>query len=232
MSSTLEWVQCETCKKWRKLPSHVPASGLPDLWYCRDNIWSPLVASCEVPEETDDPVPPVVPPPVAVFPKRNPTIPVPLPKPRVASPPPSVTRAPPPAPQITHTPKVTSPPPATAPPPLPSLSSKPPGSVRESLMDLLTALDRTSAVVSRLDNQSEVFQMINRLPEALHRLHVSVAASQLTTPVPHALLEQLDFPQANHVSLFTERELRHMSGWSERLEESSKRYRAIAQDLD
>lgn len=47
----LEWVQCEKCEKWRKLPPHVSADELPDVWYCSMNTWNPDSASCTAPED-------------------------------------------------------------------------------------------------------------------------------------------------------------------------------------
>jgi hypothetical protein len=44
-----QWVQCEACEKWRRLPPNVDASALPDRWICE------MIAdgSCNVPEETN-----------------------------------------------------------------------------------------------------------------------------------------------------------------------------------
>jgi len=49
-----KWVMCETCQQWRKLPSFVDTTTLPDKWYCHMNKWDPLRQSCSAPEETDD----------------------------------------------------------------------------------------------------------------------------------------------------------------------------------
>ena len=48
-----EWVQCESCQKWRKLPANgsVKADSLPDVWYCSMNTWNPKEASCVADEE-------------------------------------------------------------------------------------------------------------------------------------------------------------------------------------
>jgi len=49
MSNTViaqEWVQCESCKKWRKLPLSISASSLPDTWVCAMNTWNAAMASC------------------------------------------------------------------------------------------------------------------------------------------------------------------------------------------
>ncbi|KAK1445008.1 hypothetical protein BgAZ_109140 [Babesia gibsoni] len=46
------WAQCESCKKWRRLPLSVDTEKLPDLWVCSLNIWDPLHNNCDVPEET------------------------------------------------------------------------------------------------------------------------------------------------------------------------------------
>ena len=49
-----EWVQCEKCHKWRKLPLSIQAKNLPDVWYCTMNTWDPRSASCAVAEEEID----------------------------------------------------------------------------------------------------------------------------------------------------------------------------------
>lgn len=51
--SLVNWVQCEGCKKWRQLPSHVNVEKLPDNWYCKMNIWDPPKADCSVPEDPE-----------------------------------------------------------------------------------------------------------------------------------------------------------------------------------
>ena len=49
-----EWVRCDRCEKWRKLPPHVSADDLPDVWYCSLNTWNPASASCDAPEDKAD----------------------------------------------------------------------------------------------------------------------------------------------------------------------------------
>lgn len=53
-TDNLEWVQCEKCEKWRKLPAHVSADELPDVWFCSLNTWNPASASCDAPEDKAD----------------------------------------------------------------------------------------------------------------------------------------------------------------------------------
>jgi hypothetical protein len=53
-AENLEWVQCERCDKWRKLPPHVSADELPDVWYCNMNTWNPSSAACDAPEDKAD----------------------------------------------------------------------------------------------------------------------------------------------------------------------------------
>ena len=48
-----EWVQCESCAKWRVLPRSILASSLPDIWTCASAQWR--VLNCDMPEETWDP---------------------------------------------------------------------------------------------------------------------------------------------------------------------------------
>lgn len=54
-TSAEEWVQCDSCSRWRLLP---PPSNplypkvLPERWVCTMNRWNTAQASCSVPEET------------------------------------------------------------------------------------------------------------------------------------------------------------------------------------
>lgn len=46
------WVQCNSCDKWRALPSTVDASTLPEVWTCNLNEWDDLRNTCSAPEES------------------------------------------------------------------------------------------------------------------------------------------------------------------------------------
>jgi len=46
-----EWVQCDKCEKWRRLPARISPKDLPDVWYCSMNTWDPRSASCAIHEE-------------------------------------------------------------------------------------------------------------------------------------------------------------------------------------
>lgn len=53
----LDWVQCDSCKKWRTLPLRThpkyPTSLDEDKgWICSMNSWAPHLAKCMVPEES------------------------------------------------------------------------------------------------------------------------------------------------------------------------------------
>ena len=50
-----EWVQCEKCEKWRRLPPQISAADLPDVWYCNMNTWDSHAATCEAQEDQADP---------------------------------------------------------------------------------------------------------------------------------------------------------------------------------
>lgn len=50
-SNPQEWVQCEKCEKWRRLPRHISAKDLPEVWFCTMNTWDPRSASCAVHED-------------------------------------------------------------------------------------------------------------------------------------------------------------------------------------
>ena len=47
-----QWVQCDGCQKWRRVPHYVDVASLPDRWFCAMNRWDPLRNSCAAPEET------------------------------------------------------------------------------------------------------------------------------------------------------------------------------------
>lgn len=46
------WVQCNTCDKWRSLPSTVDPDKLPDIWTCDLNIYDNTLNNCNAPEES------------------------------------------------------------------------------------------------------------------------------------------------------------------------------------
>jgi hypothetical protein len=46
------WVQCNTCDKWRSLPSTVDPDKLPDIWVCQLNHYDPKRRNCDAPEES------------------------------------------------------------------------------------------------------------------------------------------------------------------------------------
>jgi len=45
------WVECDKCKKWRRLRGVVDAKKLPPKWYCTMNRKDPERAKCSAPEE-------------------------------------------------------------------------------------------------------------------------------------------------------------------------------------
>ncbi|XP_069389488.1 MORC family CW-type zinc finger protein 3a isoform X2 [Paralichthys olivaceus] len=47
------WVQCDDCRRWRKLPDGIDNSKLPDKWFCHMNP-DPQFRSCQVEEEPED----------------------------------------------------------------------------------------------------------------------------------------------------------------------------------
>jgi hypothetical protein len=50
----LEWVMCEKCAKWRRLPPHISANSLPDVWDCTMNTWDRGSATCDAEEDETD----------------------------------------------------------------------------------------------------------------------------------------------------------------------------------
>ncbi|XP_078118165.1 MORC family CW-type zinc finger protein 3a isoform X2 [Sander vitreus] len=47
------WVQCDDCLQWRKLPDGIDSSKLPDKWFCRINP-DPQFRSCQAEQEPVD----------------------------------------------------------------------------------------------------------------------------------------------------------------------------------
>ncbi|XP_008273840.1 MORC family CW-type zinc finger protein 3a [Stegastes partitus] len=47
------WVQCDDCLQWRKLPDGIDCNKLPEKWFCRMNP-DPQFRSCQVEEEPED----------------------------------------------------------------------------------------------------------------------------------------------------------------------------------
>eukprot|EP00953_Heterococcus_sp_UTEX-ZZ885_P026126 14144-Heterococcus_DN1.PRE.1 len=46
------WMQCDRCEKWRRLPHHVTIDELPDGWHCSLMTWGKSnERSCQAPEE-------------------------------------------------------------------------------------------------------------------------------------------------------------------------------------
>ena len=50
-ASNATWVECDKCKKWRRLRGVVDAKKLPSRWYCSMNKNDPERARCSAPEE-------------------------------------------------------------------------------------------------------------------------------------------------------------------------------------
>lgn len=49
------WVQCDLCRKWRRVAWHIDADSLPDDWICAKNTWEPESACCKIPQDVWDP---------------------------------------------------------------------------------------------------------------------------------------------------------------------------------
>ena len=46
-----QWVQCDKCSKWRRVPFDVDVDQLPKVWYCHMNTWAVQYAKCGVVQE-------------------------------------------------------------------------------------------------------------------------------------------------------------------------------------
>lgn len=47
-----QWVQCDSCHSWRKVPPSINTDSLPERWYCEMNTWDRKRATCSAAEET------------------------------------------------------------------------------------------------------------------------------------------------------------------------------------
>lgn len=56
---TLDWVECSTCGKWRKVPPSIKVDSLPEIWTCAQNHWAPAFARCSVPQEDEEKLTPL-----------------------------------------------------------------------------------------------------------------------------------------------------------------------------
>ena len=54
VQTSTNWVQCNKCTKWRKVPLSVDVDSLPDIWFCENNSWNFSVARCSAKQEEDD----------------------------------------------------------------------------------------------------------------------------------------------------------------------------------
>ncbi len=52
--AAVNWVMCNKCKKWRKVPEYISMEVLPDKWFCSLNTWSVAFSRCSAKEEQDD----------------------------------------------------------------------------------------------------------------------------------------------------------------------------------
>ncbi|KAJ1423179.1 hypothetical protein B484DRAFT_451997 [Ochromonadaceae sp. CCMP2298] len=52
--SAVNWVQCNKCRKWRKVPEAIDVEALPEKWFCSLNSWNSAVARCAAKQEVDD----------------------------------------------------------------------------------------------------------------------------------------------------------------------------------
>ena len=46
-----KWAQCDSCAKWRRLPSHIVLRKLPARWTCDMNVWDADRAACDASAE-------------------------------------------------------------------------------------------------------------------------------------------------------------------------------------
>lgn len=58
-ADAVNWVQCNRCTKWRKVPTAIPINSLPETWYCELNTWNPSYARCSAKQEPDTTTPSV-----------------------------------------------------------------------------------------------------------------------------------------------------------------------------
>ena len=50
---SLNWVECNKCKKWRVVGAGIRVEDLPEVWVCADNTWNIAYSSCSAGLEPD-----------------------------------------------------------------------------------------------------------------------------------------------------------------------------------
>ena len=50
---SLNWVECNKCKKWRVVGAGIRVEDLPEIWVCADNTWNIAYSSCSAGLEPD-----------------------------------------------------------------------------------------------------------------------------------------------------------------------------------
>ncbi|KAH9258938.1 hypothetical protein BASA81_002558 [Batrachochytrium salamandrivorans] len=227
-----EWVQCDRCQKWRKLPLGVSPDLLPEVWYCENNSWDPVYSSCQVGEETEEQTTtpataaPLPPPPPASSSKP---IPLQRPPPKRPLPPPSSV-----APMVVA-PLPSSPEPV---PTLPAFVPNPNLGVRDALQQLVGTLQDTRQLLVDLNSNSDaqaIYHKLNSIPHALTQTIKSVEKETSTSMqclIPLLLLSTVERVLDNNVSLFTKGELERIKALDERVHLSAKRYKKLHDELD
>ena len=49
----VDWVQCDDCQKWRRLPHHIGSPQIGETWVCAQNNWDGY-NNCTIPQEKTD----------------------------------------------------------------------------------------------------------------------------------------------------------------------------------
>jgi hypothetical protein len=52
--AAVNWVMCNKCRKWRKVPEYISMDVLPNKWFCSLNTWSVAFSRCSAKEEQDE----------------------------------------------------------------------------------------------------------------------------------------------------------------------------------
>lgn len=231
-----EWVQCDRCKKWRKLPPNVNSSSLPDQWFCEMNTWAPRFASCSAPQEEEESSSNAYRPTVGAAPRLVPA-PGPTARPTLLK----LKRAEPTPSTTTNG--------GTAPQPVSEEkryrfedSTKPQQDVTIALKSLAGTLQETIETVANYsggdEDEETLFRKLNEIVMRLEKVSKSAVKplakdeAMLKCSIPRELLEFLDRPNGqNHPSLYTEMILRGVLVEHERMENATSQYQSLLKDL-
>ena len=252
MVDSIEWVQCDRCQQWRKLPRHISKDSLPTEWFCEMNSWAPAYASCNVAQE-EEATPQYAPEqqnlmrPTPRIVVKGPVSPVPPTLPHVSNV--TVQSKSSPNPSTSSSSRMSpNPISSSTSPTLDSqqkyqqkfLTDEAPTLVKTAIAQLATCLQETTNFLNNyldpVEQQPMLYEKLNEIISKIRLVSKSVTnrvpgqEKELDCVVYHELFDVIDSVR-NNPSIYTERVLESITKQHERSENSTKRYKMLAEGI-